>query len=70
MKLAPRTYYPYYNYGIIYRSAGDSVKAVEYFEKAVQLSYRENDLYDLLLDYYLTNDMNEKASELKKSFGY
>ncbi|HXH19538.1 MAG TPA: tetratricopeptide repeat protein [Chitinophagales bacterium] len=69
MRLSPDSYYAYYNYGMMFKFAGNLAKAVGFFENAVKIGYRGEDVYHVLLDYYLFNGMNDKATELQKLFG-
>ncbi len=63
MKLAPGTYYPYYNYGIIYYSDSTD-KSIGYLEKTMQLGYKDDQIRNILLNYYLSNGMEEKVRQL------
>lgn len=69
MNLASETYYPYYNYGMIYMFTGDLLNGVDYLEKAINAGYRGQDVYQILHDYYRQNSLQDKAGKLEKIFG-
>jgi len=64
MKLSPQAYYPYYNFGMIYYFSGQQERAVWYFEKTMEMGYSDNQIKNILLNYYLANNFQEKAEQL------
>ena len=64
MQLVPATYYPYYNYGIMYHFGGETEKSIWHLERVLQLGYEDDQLKNILLNFYLSNGMEEKARQL------
>lgn len=68
LHVAPATYYPYYNYGMFYYLQADADRATEYLEQAVRKGCRDAGIFNLLLDYYRANGLDNKIPELQKLF--
>lgn len=68
LRLAPDTYYPYYNYGMFSRFKGNMQEAAGYLQTAVDKGYRGAEVYGMLADYYSANGMDEKLILLNRTF--
>ena len=54
-----------YNIAMLYDFFGDKTEAEEYLNKSISKDYTNPISYQNLLDFYIKNNMNKKASELR-----
>lgn len=65
LQLAPETYYPYYNIGMICNFKGETALAVKNLEMALKYGYSDSEVNNILLNYYLSQGETDKAARLE-----
>ncbi|GIV35091.1 MAG: hypothetical protein KatS3mg031_2626 [Chitinophagales bacterium] len=68
LRLAPQTYYPYYNYGMVAHMQRDTLAAMEHLEKAVRYGYRGQDVYHILAGMYAMRGLSDRMRWLQERY--